>query len=51
MERKFYARLDMHIWGEDCPYICEKYEQWKKENHETDPDPSSDLSDADRGNT
>lgn len=30
--RKMYARcFDKHISGEDCPYICEKYEDWKKE--------------------
>ena len=28
--RKAYAKLfDMHIWGEDCPYVCEKYDEWK----------------------
>ena len=34
--RKFYASaLDMHIWGEDCPYECEAFEKWKaKEKQE-----------------
>lgn len=28
--RKMFARaLDMHFWGEDCPYECEQYERWK----------------------
>lgn len=32
MERKFYAKtFDMHFSGEDCPYQCEEYEQYKKE--------------------
>ena len=31
--RKTYARLfDIHIMGEDCPYVCKKYEEWKKRN-------------------
>ena len=34
-DRKWYARrLDIHFWGEDCPYICKEYEQYKKEKHE-----------------
>ena len=29
--RKTYAKLfDVHIWGEDCPYVCEKYDEWKR---------------------
>ena len=29
-DRQWYARrLDMHFWGEDCPYQCEEYEQYK----------------------
>ena len=32
MERKFYAKaFDMHFSGEDCPYVCEEYERYKKE--------------------
>ena len=31
-DRQWYARrLDMHFWGEDCPYQCEEYERYKKE--------------------
>ena len=34
--RKTYALLfDMQIWGEDCPYVCEKYERWTAERSET----------------
>ena len=30
-DRQWYARrLDMHFWGEDCPYQCEEYERYKK---------------------
>lgn len=37
--RRFYAtRFDMQIWGEDCPYICEEYETWKKENENGKPE-------------
>ena len=40
MERKFYAKaFDMHFSGEDCPYVCEEYEQYKaveKDGTETD---------------
>lgn len=29
--RKWYARkLDIHFSDEDCYYVCEKYELWKK---------------------
>lgn len=28
--RKILARTyDMHIWGEDCPYVCRQYDEWK----------------------
>ena len=30
-DRQWYARrLDMHFWGDDCPYECEEYEHYKK---------------------
>ena len=33
--RKTYARLfDFHIWGDDCPYVCEMYERWEAERSE-----------------
>ena len=33
--RRFYAtRFDMHIWGEDCPYICEEYEAWERKKEQ-----------------
>ena len=29
--RKWYARkFDIHFWGEDCPYECKEYKQYKK---------------------
>lgn len=29
--RKYMAiTFDMHVWGEDCPYVCRKYELWKR---------------------
>jgi hypothetical protein len=31
MERKVYAKtLDIHIYGEDCPYECKEYEHWRQ---------------------
>lgn len=34
--RKTYALLfDVHITGDDCPYVCEKYERWAAERSET----------------
>lgn len=30
--RKLYAKkFDTHFSGEDCPYICKKYDAWKEE--------------------
>ena len=41
--RKWYAkRLDLHFIGEDCPYICEPYEEWKKREAEHDDADESD---------
>ena len=34
-EKQFYARMfDMHFSGADCPYECEKYEQYLKSSKE-----------------
>lgn len=31
-DRQWYSRrMDIHFWGEDCPYGCEEYEKYKKE--------------------
>lgn len=41
-ERQLYARMfDMHISGDDCPYECKEYEEWKDEQAmiEADADP------------
>ena len=28
--RKTLAKIfDIHVWGEDCPYVCEEYDEWK----------------------
>ena len=28
--RKFYSsNFDMHFSGEDCPYYCKEYDNWK----------------------
>ncbi len=30
--RQYYARaFDIHFCGADCPYECELYDEWKKE--------------------
>ena len=32
VDRKMYAEMfDHRIWGEDCPYACDEYENWKKQ--------------------
>jgi len=29
--RRTYAKIfDIHIFGEDCPYICFAYDNWKQ---------------------
>ena len=29
--RKYMAiAFDMHVWGDDCPYVCKLYEKWKR---------------------
>ena len=30
--RKLLAYLDFHIWGDDCDFVCEKYNTWKAES-------------------
>ena len=33
--RKAYAKaFDMHFWGADCPYVCDRYEKYDKEKEE-----------------
>ena len=36
--RKYYAKFDLHIAGEDCPYYCQKYDEWKDEYKDGDGD-------------
>lgn len=38
---KFAIGLDMYFWGDDCPYKCDTYDNWKRRvkeerNHEAD---------------
>ena len=40
---RFAIGLDMHFWGDDCPYKCDAYETWRhragegeKDKHEID---------------
>ena len=38
---RFAIGLDMHFWGNDCPYKCDAYDNWKRRaeeegKHETD---------------
>lgn len=41
--RKAYARrFDFHIYGEDCFFVCEVYEKWKKKEAENDTTDSRD---------
>lgn len=35
--RRTYAKcFDIHIWGDDCPYECEEYENWKAKTENVD---------------
>ena len=27
---RFAIGLDMHFWGDDCPYKCDAYDNWKR---------------------
>lgn len=39
--REFFAkRFDMHFFGEDCWYECEKYERWKEQHDDADTEDS-----------
>lgn len=29
IRREFALAFDRHFWGEDCPYECAVYEEWK----------------------
>ena len=38
---RFAIGLDMHFWGDDCPYKCDSYETWRhhageEDKHEAD---------------
>ena len=31
LARKYMAiAFDMHVWGDDCPYVCKPYEEWSR---------------------
>ena len=30
VRRRFAIGLDMHFWGDDCPYKCDAYDSWKR---------------------
>ena len=30
VRRSFAIGLDMHFWGDDCPYKCDAYEAWNR---------------------
>ena len=41
VRRRFAIGLDMHFWGDDCPYKCDAYDNWNRrageeDKHETD---------------
>lgn len=27
---RFAIDLDMHFWGDDCPYKCDAYDNWNR---------------------
>ena len=31
---RFAIGLDMHFWGDDCPYKCDAYKTWNRETGE-----------------
>ena len=31
---RFAIGLDMHFWGDDCPYKCDAYDNWRTK-HDT----------------
>lgn len=33
---RFAIGLDMHFWGDDCPYKCDAYDSWKRRAEEED---------------
>ena len=36
-DKQWYAmRFDMHFSGDDCPYVCEEYERYKKEQEKAE---------------
>ena len=36
VRRRFAIGLDMHFWGDDCPYKCDTYETWNRRAGEED---------------
>lgn len=34
--RRVYAYADYHFHGEDCPFVCEEWENYKKEEEKKD---------------
>ena len=35
---RFAIGLDMHFWGDDCPYKCDAYDSWKRRAREGEED-------------
>ena len=35
---RFVIGLDMHFWGDDCPYKCDAYDNWKRRVGEGEED-------------
>ena len=35
---RFAIGLDMHFWGDDCPYKCDAYETWRHRAGEGEKD-------------
>ena len=33
---RFAIGLDMHFWGDDCPYKCDAYDNWNRRAGEED---------------
>ena len=35
---RFAIDLDMHFWGDDCPYKCDAYDNWNRRVGEGEED-------------
>jgi len=49
IRKNFAKEFDIHFWGDDCLYECDKYERYKRYKDNTEmllDDPINDIIDA-----